>query len=62
MSQYTLILLWWNPKDKKVHEKKWNKDDVYKARQFVDKVTTGGSVSVAEFTVDEVTGTYAGAW
>ena len=62
MSIYSLILLWWDPKDKKVHEKQWNKDDRYQAAVFVDKLTTAKKVVVAKFTVAHETGEYAGAW
>ena len=62
MSIYTLVLLWWHPKDKKVHEKRWNKDDHYKALQFVDKIGETKSTVVSQFTVAEDGGEYAGAW
>ena len=62
MSIYTLVLLWWDPKDKKVHEKTWNKDDGYPASVFVDKLTTAKKHVVAKFVVAHETGEYAGAW
>lgn len=57
-----MVLLWWDPVDKKVHEKRWNKDDSYKASVFADKVTTSKKAIVSTFVVAEETGEYAGAW
>ena len=62
MSIYTLVLLWWKPADKKVHEKRWNRDDIFKALQFKEIAIEKKYHIVAQFAVTEETGDYAGAW
>jgi hypothetical protein len=62
MSIYDLVLLWWHPKDKKVHEKRWNRDDQYKANVFKEKIIDSKSHIVGQFAVAAATGEYAGAW
>ncbi len=61
-SPYTLVLLWWDPKDQKVHEKRWNRDQLFEGLKAKEKLTATDRHIVAQFAVTEKTGEYAGAW
>lgn len=61
-SPYTLVLLWWDPKDGKVHEKRWNRDQLYEALKAKETLVATKRHILAQFAVTEKTNEFAGAW